>query len=350
MLSSREATILQGIIESFILSGTPIGSRTLVKSYDLDLSSATIRNVMSDLEELGYLTKTHQSSGRIPSIKGLKLYVSNLIAKELSENRLSNSDVRNYLEDGDREIKNTLSKIGTVLNEITDYASLTFISKDKNGIVKDIFIKEVSSNSYIFAVMLSDDEIFTKLITTEEANDFISTEKFNRFLGENFKNKSTKYLVDNLLPLFNFTFYKDLKVLNDIVNDIKKKRSDELQLSGISRLLNHPDFDDIDKVRQVANLMSDDTEIRDVLTHEDKDGIKVYLSDDEDDPLSSLAIITSNYSIDEDRIASFGLIAPIRINYSEAVSTIIGLDRDLKSIINKNRGKVWWIKTWNKMY
>lgn len=344
MLSSRENLILKGIIESFIESGAAIGSRTLVKSYDLGLSSATIRNVMSDLEDLGFLNKTHQSSGRIPSVKALKFYISNIINEELMNNEaidLYDGNMSSYIMDGNKGFEKTLSKLGKILNDITDYASLTFITKDSNKIVKEIFIKEISENSYIFVIMLDNDEIFTKLLSTDEATDFIGTEKFNRFLTDNFKNKSTKYLVENLVPLFNFTFYRELKALNKLVEDFKTNEPDELKLFGMSRLLEHPDFDEIDKIKKVVSLMKDDTEIRDILSNDDKGGIEVYISDDEDDPLSNLAMITSTYHIDGNRIASFGVIAPIRINYMEEVSKIIELDKSLNLLLKKDRGARW---------
>lgn len=332
MLSSRETQILKGIIESFIDTGTPIGSRTLVKSYDLGLSSATIRNVMSDLEDLGFLNKTHQSSGRVPSIKALRLYISDIINEELLNMKFSDNKMESYIEASNKGFEKSLTKIGKILNDITDYASLTFISKDNNRLVKEIFIKEINDTSYIFVIMLNNDEIFSKLLSTESTSDFIGTEKFNRFLNENFKNKSTKFLIDNLVPLFNFSFYSELKALKSIVDEFKSEEPDELQLFGMSRLLEHPDFDEIDKVKKVISLMKDDREIRDVLTHEDRGGIKVYLSDDDDDPLSNLAMITSTYHIDNDRIASFGVIAPIRINYIDAISTIVELDKNLNKI------------------
>lgn len=316
----------------FIETGTPIGSRTLVKSYDLGLSSATIRNVMSDLEDLGYLNKTHQSSGRVPSIKALRLYISNIISEELEnlkfENRI-NEEIANL---NNKVFEKSLSKVGKLLNDMTDYASLTFITKDSNRLVKEIFIKEVSEDSYIFVIMLSNDEIYSKLIYTNDGKDFIGAEKFNRFLKENFKNRSTKFLVDNLIPLFNLNFYSEISSLERMIEEFKSNEPDELEIYGMSKLLEHPDFDEIDEAKKVIALMKDDTQIRDLLSHDDSGGIKVYISDNDDDPLSSLSIITSTYRIDNDRIASFGVISPIRINYSDAITTIIELDNNLNKI------------------
>ncbi len=337
MLNIRESTILNNIIEAFIDSGMPIGSRTLVKSFDIGLSSATIRNVMSDLEEYGYLIKTHHSSGRIPSSKAIELYVHNLINSSSENRHYINMD--DFLEDEKNRFEHLIVKASKLLSSMTEYATLTFVSREPNPVIKELFLKELGDNQILFLLVLDNDQVYNKIIDYKMDKGDISIEIINNFLEENFKSKTIDYFIKNLNPLFFREFKLDFKNLTGYYEDIDFSEDDELKIEGIERLLMHPELSE--RVNQIAQIMENDSSIKDLIFNDINNGINVFIGDEEG-ALEKLSVITSSYKLDDDRWASFGIIAPIRINYGNAISTIIKLDRDIAKYIargDKNAGR-----------
>lgn len=332
MLSPREIKILNSIVNSFIETGQPVGSRTLERNYNIGLSSATIRNVMSDLEDKGLISKTHHSSGRVPSGFAIERYVLDLIDSKEKQEDNPRKFVSRLLEAEGTRLETMMLKAGEVLNLMTNYATLTFIPHSKKTTIKQIFVKRIDDKNLLLVLMTTDMEVSTNIIFD---NGLIEVEKFNNFLKEYFYNKDVNYFVDNLEKIYNEFFYSDLGIIKNILKYLNSDNNyeEELNLSGIYRILEHPDFYDSDNVKQIAMIMEDSSEIKDVVKDSKGSRISVHIGDGNTN-LKNLSIITSNYKIKDGRTASFGIVAPIRMNYDNAINAIIELDKTLRYLID----------------
>ena len=333
MLSQRELKILNSIINSFIETGQPVGSRTIEKNYDIGLSAATIRNVMSDLEEKGFISKTHHSSGRIPSGSAIENYVTALIDSTTRQEDNPRKFVKRLLESEGTKLEKMMLKAGEVLNLMTNYATLTFIPHYKDAEISQVFAKRIDDSNLLFVIMTKDLEVSTNVV---HDGGTINEEKFNNFLKQYFYDKKVSYFLENLEKLYKKEFFDKLDVLKNILRDIESDESmeDELILSGVTRLLEHPDFIDTENVKTVAMIMEDSSQIKDLIKGSENKRISVHIGD-ENSSLKNLTVITSNILLDSDRTASFGIIAPVRMNYSNAINAILELDKTLR-FLNAN--------------
>lgn len=334
MLNNREITILNSIINSFIETGQPVGSRTLEKNYNIGLSSATIRNVMSDLESMGLLSKTHHSSGRVPSEMAIENYVLRIIENSSKSSDNPRKLVTKLFEAEGAKIEDMMLKAGEILNLMTNYATLTFISNVKDAKIKQVFIKRIDYKNVLFVLMSDQLQVITNVIKDDGIFD---TEKFNNFLEENFYNQKISFFIQNLERLYNQEFKQNLDFIKQILKDLENDDNldDELVLSGFTRLLDELDFLDADETKQLAILMEDNTALKDLLKNDTEDKIHVYIGKG-DSVLKNLSIITSNYTLGDSRTASFGIIAPIRMNYESAINAILELDKTLRYLKSPN--------------
>lgn len=328
MLSQRELKILNSIINSFIETGQPVGSRTIEKNYDIGLSAATIRNVMSDLEEKGFISKTHHSSGRIPSGFAIENYVLDLIDSTTKQEDNPRKFVKSLLESEGTKLEKMMLKAGEVLNLMTNYATLTFIPHYNDAEISQVFAKRIDDMNLLFVIMTKDLDVSTNVV---HDGGVIDEEKFNNFLKHYFYDRKVSYFLENLEELYKKEFFGKLDVLKNILKDIESDESmeDELILSGVARLLEHPDFIDSENVKTVAMIMEDSSQIKDLIKESDDKRISVHIGD-ENSNLKNLTVITSNILLDSDRTASFGIIAPVRMNYSNAINAILELDKTLR--------------------
>ncbi|MDO5716555.1 MAG: heat-inducible transcriptional repressor HrcA [Tissierellia bacterium] len=336
MLSERESQILKYIIQTFIETGEPVGSRTIEKNYRVGLSSATIRNVMSDLEDMGYLQKTHTSSGRRPSQRALQSYVDRIVQRERSLRNQPRDSLIESLYKEASGIEGLLLRAGKLLSAMTEYATLTFIPQDTKLEIRQVFLKPVSKSEFIFVLMVGKDQVLTTLLYDEEGVTNRDLERINNFLVHEFVGKSVQYFIDHLEQRFYSEFYEDKNLIQQVLGVLRKEREEEneLQITGLARLLDHPDFEDLTKVKTVTTIMKDKSELLEKIREESHPGIQVIIgSEDTEDNLHHLTLITSSYNTGGERNASLGILAPIRINYVQTINTILELDRSLKIIL-----------------
>ena len=329
MLDERKLKVLYAIINGYISSAEPVGSRTISKQYDLGVSSATIRNEMSDLEELGYLSKPHSSAGRVPSDKAYRLYVNQLLKGEkLQSSANINNKIKEILAKESWEIEELIQNSAKILSAITSYTSLVASPKMKASRVKHIQLVPIDDVG-VLIVMVCDTGIVKNSIYKPEKP--ISVEQLN--IISNFLNDKLKGLsIDEILVQLDTDIFKEIYEFKNIIdglipilsNSIEDLISIDLYSEGITKILNFPEYRDIDKAKEFMSFIENKDLILDILLKtSSSNGIDIIIGSENIYALiKDISIITATYKIGGKTIGKVGLIGPTRMDYLNLINTI----------------------------
>jgi heat-inducible transcriptional repressor len=329
MLDERKQKVLYAIIKSYIESAEPIGSRTLTKKYQLGVSSATIRNEMSDLEDLGYLMKTHSSSGRIPSDKAYRLYVDELLKIETPlVDQKENEEIKEVLSNESWDMDEIIQNSAKILSALTKYTSIAATPKLKNSSIKNIQLIEIYSMGVLVVIVCNNGIIKNSIyrcdldITQDELN--IISNYFNKV----FKDRTMDEIL-NILSLEQFKEiykYRDfLKGLVDVIqNSIEELVEIELYSEGLMNILNFPEFKDVEKAKSFISFIEDKDLLLNIIQNTSMSkGIDIIIGQENVySPLKDISIITATYTLSGRTIGKVGLIGPTRMDYLNLIRTL----------------------------
>lgn len=333
-LNERKMRILKSIIDEYIDKGEPIGSKHLVEYGNISLSPATIRNEMSELEEMGYLDKPHTSAGRIPSDAAYRIYVEKLMESyrlNVEELELLNELTR-YKRD---EMNKLLERAGKVFSEITHCASLSLMRSSKSSCVERYDAMKITHNSFLLAMILPDGEVKSEHIKTD-----ISLGADDVALIKDALNRHLSDIPLGSVPLTEMlALEKEFGRMSGIVNTVVRKiyssictsGSDNIKIEGISNLLSYPEFTDIGRVRSLLNMIEENqSAIKGVLElpQENKDGqsqrgMRIYIGDENKfSELSDTSVVFCSLPVGEGTDAVLGILGPKRMDYRKVVSAL----------------------------
>ena len=338
-LDERKLKILQAIIRNYLESGEPVGSRTISKFTDLNLSSATIRNEMSDLEELGYIVQPHTSAGRIPSDKGYRLYVDLLLKDKVKEVEQMKELL---LQKADR-LENLLQQVAKMLAINTNYTTMVSTPQYKKK-VKFIQLTEVDENQILAVIVFERNIVKNKIINVTSTLNKETMLKLNIVLNTFLQGLD---LGEINLPVITKIKeqageYRTLvsDILDAIAQAIIEEDDIEIYTSGTTNILRYPELSDKEKACELLYTLEEKkmlTEIiQDKLDDEDSRGIQVYIGDES--PVKSMkdcSVVTATYEIEEGVYGKVGIIGPKRMDYEKVVSTLQTLMVQLDDIFKK---------------
>ncbi len=323
-LNDRKLKILQAVVADFINSAEPIGSRTLSKREDIDVSPATIRNEMSDLEEMGYLTHPHTSAGRVPSDKAYRLYVDELMSRsELSDEE--KEVIKEKLEQGSEELDKTLEHASKVLSEMTNLVSFAVTPKTENKI-KYINFLPVDETSVVLMIVCENGKVSNTAIRvncdyTEDNLVLMSKAATHNYSGQSVSAILTQDIMEE--------FERDLpqlsamssSVVPGFIKTLEKMLDVDLYVNGYSNVFALPEFNDVEKVKDVYDLVTDKDKFSQVLVNRD-DGVVVTIGDENSPDLKDFALITADYKVNGKLVGRLGVLGPKRMKYDEVTSVI----------------------------
>lgn len=353
MLDERKLKVLYAIINSYILSAEPIGSRTISKHYDLGVSSATIRNEMSDLEDLGLLNKPHSSAGRVPSDKAYRLYVDLILKQDpISLDKAKKDKIKHILVNESREIDHLLQTSARVLSEITNYTSLAISPQFKNSKVKHIQLVPIDENQVLFIVVNNSDIVknsIFKLDVPVSANRLNTISNFlnNKLKGLSFEEISKDINSDNFKEIVEYK-----QILNKLIplfnKSLDNSENVELFSEGITRILNFPEYKDIDKAKSIISFIEDKDLLLDLLLNKTfTQDINIIIGDENQHAqLKDSSIITASYSIYGMTIGKIGIIGPTRMDYLKLINTLRLFSANISEILDMVIEKWWWGDSW----
>ena len=323
-LNDRKLKILQAVVADFINSAEPVGSRTLSKREDIDVSPATIRNEMSDLEEMGYLTHPHTSAGRVPSDKAYRLYVDELMRhSELSEEE--KEVIRKKLDQGSEELDKALEHASKVLSGMTNLVSFAVTPREENKI-KYINFLPVDETSVVLMIVCENGRVSNTAIRvncpyTEENLTLMSKVATHNYSGKSVNTILTQDIMEE--------FERDLpqlaamssSVVPGFVKTLEKMLDVDLYVNGYKNVFALPEFNDIEKVKDVYDIVTNKDQFSQVLVNRDN-GLVVTIGDENSPDLKDFALITADYRVNGKLVGRLGVLGPKRMKYDEVTSVI----------------------------
>lgn len=338
-MDERKIKILQAIINDYINTAEPVGSRTIAKKYSLGISSATIRNEMADLEEMGYIEHLHASSGRKPSNKGYRLYVDKLMHKtELSpqEELVIKAQL---LDSALYEVDKIVRQATQLLSELTKLTCIVQAPSFEKSHIKSIQLMAIDSTKILSVIITDSGLIKNDIINVKKRISNENLTKITNLLNLRLKNLT---IVEINLSVIN-NLKKDLEGYEDIFNAIipvlyeslSEDNSEEIYLEGASNIFDYPEFKDIDKAREFISLIYDKAILKTLL--KDEADISISIGDEN---LPSIAkdcsVITSVYKFGSRPLGSIAVIGPTRIPYSKVISLLTKVANEMNEAISIN--------------
>lgn len=340
-LSERKITILKVIIRNYLETGEPVGSRTISKYSDLNLSSATIRNEMADLEEMGYIMQPHTSAGRIPSDKGYRWYVDSLMTEQTQEI----VDIKKDLEEKAGKIDTLLQYVAKLLAVDTNYTSMVSKPHYTYKKIKFIQLTDVDLHQILAVIVIEGNIVKNKLINVLDDMDKEVVLKLNLILNTFLQGLDITEINMQMIAKMKEQAGEHGPILADILDVIAEAVSEvdnvEIYTSGATNILKYPEFSERDKATELLYTFEEKKQltqlIGDKLSEKEERGIQVYIGDET--PVESMkdcAVVTATYEIEEGVYGKIGIVGPKRMDYEKVVGTLQNLMTQLDEIF-KNK-------------
>ena len=336
MLDDRKLKILYAIIDSYISTSEPIGSRTISKQYDMGVSSATVRNEMSDLEELGCLNKAYSSSGRIPSDKAYRHYVNYLLSSHFDEITKNTYGV-DLLSRHIKEKSKIFKESAKIISEVTECITATMITDYMDCSVKSIDVIKISGNSYVLVFVFDNGKVINTVFNskTELSDELLQDLIF--YLKKYLINVKVTDLNDRLEYL-KLTFVSKIPFITDITNlignEISKTEKSNIELEGISNIFNFPEYRDLNKAKELIHFLENKNELEDLFLSYNGDEIYVSIGrENNKDFLNENTIVATSYDLGDGSKGKIAVIGPTRMDYEKIISTLISLNDRFRDIL-----------------
>ncbi len=343
-LDERKRKILNAIIRNYLDTGEPVGSRTISKYSDLNLSSATIRNEMSDLEELGYILQPHTSAGRIPSDKGYRFYVDNLILEKDREV----TEMKEFMIEHTERVEQVLKQMAKTLATNTNYTAMITAPSYQRNKVKFIQLSQVDEEQLLAVIVTEGNIVKNKMISTREALDNETLLKLNILLNSSLNGLSADQI--NLATIARLK--EQAGIHSNIVGDVldalagafQEEEELEVYTSGTTNILKYPELSDSQKASELLNAFEEKkqliTLVNETLSSGEQTGIQVYIGDES--PIQNMkycSVVTATYQIGEGMQGTIGIIGPKRMDYENVMDNLKTLKSQLDSVFQKNKDK-----------
>ena len=341
-LDERKIKILNAIIQTYLETGEPVGSRTISRFTDLKLSSATIRNEMSDLEEMGYILQPHTSAGRIPSDKGYRFYVDNLMKSKTEEVVRQNEMMVQKVD----KLEQVLKQVVRLLAVNTNYASLITAPQSRKNKLKFIQLTPMSDDQLLAVMMLEGNIIKNKLLMADEPVEKEEVVKLNLLLNTYLQGLSLQEINMELIQTMKRQAQDHRKIISDlidtIVEAIQEEDDTEIYTSGTTNLLKYPELGDREKAGRLLYALEEKQGLNELIAvgegTEDKHGIQVYIGSES--PVQSMkdcSIVTATYELEEGVQGTIGIIGPKRMDYKKVVDNLETVMTQLDAIFKKDK-------------
>lgn len=338
-LDERKMKILQTIIKTYLETGEPVGSRTISKYVDLNLSSATIRNEMADLEDLGYIIQPHTSAGRIPSDKGYRWYVDTLMEEkeqevtEIKEQMLQKADKMDQL----------LKQAAKVLAANTNYATMISAPTYNRNKLKFIQLSQVDENQIIAVIVMEGNIIKNKIVTVGENLGNETLLKLNMLLNTNLNGMSIEEINLGMIARLKEQAGIHSEVISDVLDAVANViQVDDLEIytSGATNIFKYPELSDKQSAQEIISAFEEKQQLASLVTQtlseEENKGIQVYIGNET--PIQNMkdcSVVTATYELGEGMQGTIGIVGPKRMDYEHVMTTLKTLMAELDAIFHK---------------
>ncbi|MBQ8852085.1 MAG: heat-inducible transcription repressor HrcA [Oscillibacter sp.] len=336
-LTGRKRQILKVLVEDYIRTAEPVGSKTIAAEMTGKVSSATIRNELADLTEMGYLEQPHTSAGRVPSPKGYRFYVNELMERQsLSDEETERINESLQLRMG--EMDRVMSQAGKALSSIVNYPTYMTTTRKRKLTARRFDLLAVDGGSCIVVVMMSNDRVKSQLMQLQLGVEAEQLSALVNLLNTHFVNISVEEMnhrlmsvADQIPPQMFLLLSQTVNYAAELLEEADKR---EIVTAGASQLLKLPEFRDADKAHDLMSFLADSKESLPVL---DDGPMKILIGPENvDESLKDTSVIIASYDIGDDMRGLIGVVGPTRMDYATVAARLSGFAEGLTRMFGKN--------------
>ncbi|MBM7614665.1 heat-inducible transcriptional repressor HrcA [Alkaliphilus hydrothermalis] len=334
-LNERKLKILQAIVQDYIQTAEPIGSRTLTKRYSIGVSPATIRNEMADLEDLGYLTQPHTSAGRIPSDKAYRLYVDYLLQMKkiatFQRDTIKSSLIKRF-----GELEDVLQYSSKILSQLTNYTSIAMAPQIKGSKLKHIQLVPIG-DEHIIAMIVTDTGVIKKpLLKISGGMDYDFMMRVSTLLNEKLTGLTIQDIEQKLVGDLRKEAHQFSDIIDTVVPQVFKTLEEiddfELFMNGTTNIFNFPEFSDVLKAKSFLTMLEEKALITNMITASESNGIKISIgSENPFQEAKDCSLVTATFNLEGNVMGWLSVIGPTRMDYSHVISVM----QQISSYINQ---------------
>lgn len=334
-LDERKRLILQAIVEDYINTAEPVGSRSISKRPELNLSAATIRNEMGDLEDMGLLMQPHTSAGRVPSNLGYRFYVDSLMKKyEMTAREIEVMQGAMFLKM--RELDKIVKDVSAAFSAITNLPTVGLLPRIEKGIVKSIKLVKLDEKSLMVIISTGEGMIKNKLLHLKSEIGDLELDSLNDILNRNFAGlRLSEIGLKNVMEVQN-AVGENTEVLTEVLSLVHEEVSQvdgaDVFMEGATNILRFPEYSNVEKIKEIFDLFEDKAHLGEVIKLNAADSdVKILIGDENPIPeLKNNSVIISPYKISDGLTGFIGVIGPMRMDYSKIVSSLEYFSKNLE--------------------
>ncbi len=341
-LDDRKKKILQAVIRNYLETGEPVGSRTISKYTDLNLSSATIRNEMSDLEELGFIVQPHTSAGRIPTDQAYRLYVDSMMEEKDREI----GELKEMLIEAENKVDKVLKNVAKVLANNTNYATVVSAPQIRGNKLKFLQLSRVDDNQILAVIVVEGNVIRNEMISVDEPLSDEALLKLNILLNTHLTGLSIDEINLGMITALKEQagIHSDIiaTVMDAVAQAIKGEEDLEIYTSGANNFFKYPELADNEKASELIGTFEEKKALAKLATEnladEQNTGIQVYIG--EESPIKAMkdcSVVTATYELEEGMRGSIAIIGPKRMDYEKVVASLKTMKDELERIYNRRK-------------
>lgn len=339
MLDERKRQILQAIIDDYISTAEPIGSRTIARKYNLGISPATIRNEMADLEFLGYLEQPHTSAGRIPSVKGYRFYVDCLLAPP----QISDADIAlidNWYYTRARRMEEVFQETVKILSSMTQNVSMVLAPQLSQCTFRYLQFLPLDERRSIVVIVTDTGLLDNKIIEIPEGLHHEDLSRVANVINSRLGGLAVDRITTPILKDIQNDIRPDPQIFKQAIALLKQAltadKNDKVYLGGTTQMLNQPEFRDVDKVKGLLTMFEEDKLLSDILHMPNSDGVVVTIGQENKyTGIHDCSVVQATYRIDGQVVGTVAVLGPTRMEYGKTMSVLKFMQRHLGEILKK---------------
>lgn len=341
-LDERKKKILCAVIRNYLESGEPVGSRTISKYTDLNLSSATIRNEMSDLEEMGYIIQPHTSAGRIPTDKAYRLYVDDMMEEKDKEIQ----ELKGLLIETEGKMDNMLKNVAKVLANNTNYATVVSAPRVSGNKLKFIQLSKLNKNQLLAVVVIEGNVFKNNIIDISEEIDDENMLKLNILLNTNLNGYCIEEITLGMITAMKVQAGIHSEIISDVIDAVASsiKEEEDLQIytSGTTNIFKYPELADHKNASELINTFEEKELLKklayDSIDNNESTGIQVYIGEESNmQAMKDCSVVTATYELGDGMKGSIAVVGPKRMDYDKVVSSLKTMMSELDKAYKKDK-------------
>lgn len=341
-MSDRKKKILQIVVDEYINTAVPVSSKSIAEKHLTDVSSATVRNELASLEELGYLTQFHTSGGRVPSPMAYRFYIEELMQKgDLSEKDLDY--IEHAFEGKSNDVEHLIKNVAKVISDLTDYTSVGIGPAAEEERIRKMSLLPCGEGRALLVIVTGTRILRDSFIDIPEVMSDEDLDNAGRTIAKLFEGRALSEAKDvEAAAVGEFGQYR--QVLREVIEALKsyaRPRDEDVVLSGADKIFNHPEYEDIENVKNFLSVISSKDRLAEIISDEDDEiqiNVKIGSGEDKDMP-EKCSVVTATYSAGGKNLGTYGVIGPIRMDYPKVITVLENVGKALEGLVSSKKGK-----------